>query len=891
MRNDPFIQHWPPIGKRRLSRRVFLGLSLLTGMAASGSSLALAQTDLGIEAVLAQGLQHYEGGEYQAAVSTWQQASTQIQGSVTLQAALLQAFLSAGYQQLSQWSQAQAALQSGFRVLEQLEQTGQDSSGRLRILAQTLNAQGGYYFGLGQPEQALASWRESATLYEANQDLLGQLGSQLNQVLALQALGLNQQARVTLEALIEPLQKVQDRALQVTGLTSLGRAQRSLGQLEVARSTLQLAAATSESLLAADETLGIAVQLERGHTALALAQAAQDVSDWAAFATEVQMAQSAYRQVYDSTTVPLLQAQAQLHQLVIHLLKLEAADSIESHPETPDTFESLWLAVVDPVRLLLPSRPHLFARIHLVQLWLDYLEVRTPQRPQDQLLEDLLVRVITDAQTIRDRVAESYGLGVKGRWRQIQEQWQDAQRLTEQALVVAQGIQAPELSYRWQYQIAQLLQAQGDDSGSVAAYRGAYETLQVLRRDLVTVSPAIRVSFRDSVEPVYREYVDVLLREGSQLQAALEVMESLQVAELNNFFKDSCLDTTGPVSQTISLDTIDPGSAVVYPIILPDRLEVIVGIPGQPLQSFQSAVSQSDLQFSLGQLRQQLVRVIDPSSYLEVSQRIHDWLIQPMAAVLAEGSVQTLVFVLDGLFRNIPIAALYNTQQQQFLVNQYDVVIAPGLSLVDPRPWRAQPQLQALKAGLSQARQGFSELVNVPTEFDLMATAVPGIQLLDEQFTLDELLERLQKALPPVLHLATHGQFSSRADETFVLAWDQELTIETLETLIRTVDQQRRREVLELLTLSACETASGDRRAALGLAGVAVRAGARSTLASLWAVNDASTSQLMGSFYQALASAGVSKAAALRQAQLQLIETGYDHPYYWAPFVLVGNWL
>ncbi|MEL6502431.1 MAG: CHAT domain-containing protein, partial [Cyanobacteria bacterium J06623_1] len=105
----------------------------------------------------------------------------------------------------------------------------------------------------------------------------------------------------------------------------------------------------------------------------------------------------------------------------------------------------------------------------------------------------------------------------------------------------------------------------------------------------------------------------------------------------------------------------------------------------------------------------------------------------------------------------------------------------------------------------------------------------------------------------------------------------------------------RRSKPIELLVLSACNTAQGDNEAILGLAGVAVRAGARSTIATLWSADDEATANLMGKFYTNLSQDNeISKARALRQAQLQLLaesDSQYRHPFYWAPFVLVGNWL
>ncbi|MHC5828531.1 MAG: CHAT domain-containing protein, partial [Nostoc sp.] len=117
------------------------------------------------------------------------------------------------------------------------------------------------------------------------------------------------------------------------------------------------------------------------------------------------------------------------------------------------------------------------------------------------------------------------------------------------------------------------------------------------------------------------------------------------------------------------------------------------------------------------------------------------------------------------------------------------------------------------------------------------------------------------------------------------------INVKELDQLLQARDRPGR-SPLELLILSACETAAGDQRAVLGLAGMAVRSGARSTLGTLWAVQDESTVDLMNKFYLELSQPGVTKAEALRQAQLLLLRSSnYGHPYYWAPFVLVGNWL
>lgn len=150
-------------------------------------------------------------------------------------------------------------------------------------------------------------------------------------------------------------------------------------------------------------------------------------------------------------------------------------------------------------------------------------------------------------------------------------------------------------------------------------------------------------------------------------------------------------------------------------------------------------------------------------------------------------------------------------------------------------------------------------------------------------------LEEAIKSQPfKIVHIATHGTFSSSPDYTFVLAYEKRINVDQLSELIRSREENRF-EPIELLIFSACKTASGDKRAVLGIAGISVRVGARSTVASLYIVNDNSTSLLIKKFYKELSN--VTKAEALHRAQLYLLgKRGYDKPKYWASYVLVGDW-
>ncbi|MEL7228025.1 MAG: CHAT domain-containing protein, partial [Cyanobacteria bacterium J06576_12] len=140
-----------------------------------------------------------------------------------------------------------------------------------------------------------------------------------------------------------------------------------------------------------------------------------------------------------------------------------------------------------------------------------------------------------------------------------------------------------------------------------------------------------------------------------------------------------------------------------------------------------------------------------------------------------------------------------------------------------------------------------------------------------------------------IVHLATHGQFSSRLEDTFLSTWEGRLSVKELAEILQA--RGRQASAIELLVLSACDTASGDDRAVLGLAGLAVQSGARSTVATLWPVKDKAAAKLMRELYQGISTADMSKAEALRQAQLVLLaDPSFSDPFFWSAYTLVGNW-
>jgi CHAT domain-containing protein len=515
---------------------------------------------------------------------------------------------------------------------------------------------------------------------------------------------------------------------------------------------------------------------------------------------------------------------------------------------------------------------------------------------------NILRTAIQQAENIEDTQTQAYGWGELGKLSELAGKLPQAQKLTEKAIFLSQSINAPEITYQLQWQLGRLHKAQGDIKSAIASYDIAIEALQALRSDLVTINRDIQFSFRESVEPVYRESVALLLQDPTLkdqngqanpkiLDKARQRIEALQLAELDNFFREACLQGQKVILDRV-VDRDNPTSAILYPIVLADTIQIIVKLPNQPLKLYTSQVKETEVEQIVTKLRQDLT---NPSAIRDLkmrSQQVYTWLIKPIEADLGKTPVNTLVFVLDGVLRNLPMSALFDGKK--YLIEKYALSLSPGLQLFNPKPLVTQ-KLKVLTAGLTQPPKNFpnfAPLHGIKSEFDLITkVGISTIPLLNDKFTSTALERKIKETPFNIVHLATHGQFSSRVDDTFVLAADGAINVRQFDTLLRDRDEARP-EALQLLVLSACQTAEGDKRAVLGLAGIAIRAGARSTIASLWQIDDESTAMFVGSFYSELKKGDISKAQALQHAQLQLLHhPNYRSPSYWSAYVLIGNWL
>ncbi len=823
----------------------------------------------------------WEEKRFSEAVPLLQQAAVQFEKTgENLDRATALSNLAATYGQLALWEQAEQAVNSSLSVVRAEPKTAEQQ----RILAETLNIQGQLQLERGLTQNAIDNFYSSAKIFEQI-DRKNQLFQvQINQSRAWETLGLYPRAcKILLTSLmlenqncavstadLATLKNQPISAEKVRAVHALGRVLRVLGQLENSQNLLLEALTAAQKLGIKQEEA--AIYLNLGNTARAKSNkpglSARQQADLEASALEY------YDRSAAITVATPLQIQAKLNKLSLLVDRQNWSEA-----------EVLWRSIEPQTAQLGSNRAGLYAQINLAQSLM-----KLAQSPAKTLslsdIDKMLERSAAPANSLGDKRIQAYILAARGKLSELQQQHQRAESLTNQALSLAPAFESPDITYQLLWQLGRIRKAQGNREGAIAQYTQAVNVLSSLRGDLVTVNPEVQFSFRESAEPVYRELVGLLLAEESpsqdKLKLARQTVESLQLAELDNFFRDACAD-----AKPQSIEQIDPAAAVIYPIILSDRLEVILSIPGKPLRRYTTNKSQAELETAFRLAKNTIRPAAFPRDRLPPVQQVYDWLIRPAEADLTASGIKTLVFVLDGYLRNLPMAVLHDGEK--FLLEKYSIALAPGLQLLTPKPL-SQVKLRVLTAALSEARQGFSALPGVKREIEQISAQMPATDLLNEDFVSGRLRDRIKSLSYPIVHLATHGQFSSNAADTFIVTWDEKVNVKEFDRLLRsrTGDNQ---QPIELLVLSACETASGDNRAALGLAGVAIRSGARSTVATLWQVNDESTAIFMTEFYRQLAASKTSKAEALRNAQLTLLQNPeYKNPYYWAPFILVGNW-
>jgi CHAT domain-containing protein len=731
-------------------------------------------------------------------------------------------------------------------------------------------AQGTQAFQRGSYEDALGKLKEAARQYDAQGQAHQQSQALVAAARAAESLGQTRQALQLLELASMLAQNEPDALWRATVLAQLAHTYLTARQLDAASTHLTQA----RELINRDLSPGLTASLLND---LGILYALQNHPEEAltAFTDTVQLAQ-----------------QARLPLVALHARLNAARTSLQlNQPEN----SRLWIdQALEQVTALPPSRERAIALMNIGLLYRRLL----PSLPD--LHAPLVLRAagaLQEAASLAEQLGDartmSFALGHLGHLYELEQRLDEALSFTRRAIFAAQSVEALESLYRWQWQLGRQLAATGKLDDAIASYRQASGTLQPIRQAIAVAAADSSWSDEDPIRPLFFELADLLLQRASlteeqpaatqYLLAARDAIEAYKAAELRDYFKDECVDALQ--ARLTKFDTLAANTAVIYPILFPTRLELLVSLPSGLIR-YSVPVGAEALTKEI-RLFRRTVEKRTTREYLPHAQQLYDWLVRPLEPEFAQQRIATLVFVPDSALRTIPMAALHDGST--FLINKFAIALTPGLTLTDPRPLNRE-KVRFLATGLTKAVQGFPPLPYVAEEVETIRSLYSGDQLMNQDFRAAGLEQKLRDGRYGILHIATHGKFSTSANDSFLLTFDEKLTMSSLDQLIGLF--RFRENPLELLTLSACQTGVGDDRAALGLAGVAIKAGARSALATLWFINDEASAELVSEFYRQLRNPKLSKAQALQLAQQKLLsDRVYEHPAYWSPFLLLNNWL
>jgi len=896
-----------------------------------------------------QGEQYYRDEQFKKAAERFQQAAQEFaaQGQTLNQARAL-SNLSLAQQSLDNWDGAEESINRSLTLLglkiancqaTQTMQLPKLADSQLKILAPSLDIYGRLWYLKGQPSCALYIWRLAAVLYQ-QQPATAQkaMGSQINQVQALQMLGRYSQAIALAEQIQRALERQPNSPIKAKALRSLGdmllavgelgRAQAALKQSLNVATTLNDVADISAAHFSLGNTWRAMGNLERDrqapiqydrmpwrcHPNTTFPPEAKDDYDNAkkSYQNTFKQPWQTVERISSAKATPGDRALTETRSPAAAIQLTAKLNLLSLLLETNDLKAAASLARTIDLSILPESRTKVYAEINLAKSQaclqqfalggLSYQKTLDPAqsnrvKPAIQQVE----HAIAAAKHLNDKRAESYATGHLGGlyeywgwWLETQQKQGSAaqtsrdiaEQLTQKALLLVPPHRAPDVAYQWQWQLGRLLNAQADSEAAIANYEAAVKTLDAVRSNLLRINSDVQFNFRDNVEPVYRGLIDLLLQPGKtqNFDKARQFLDDLKLAELENFLRCTLRNTD--VKTVDQFANQDSATAAIYPILLKDRLQVIVK-SRQGLHAYGTEIPYTTVKETVEKLHFKLEQSPFDNDGKALAEQVYQWLIQPAEkqGVLDPNTVSTLVFVLDGPLRTVPMAALYDGKQ--YLIEKYAIALSIGLELKESKHQR---QLKALIAGQALDPQygDYGPLPYVEDEVTSIEEILQNSTLLkNSELTNNRFQTEINSAAYNLIHLATHGQFSSDPNETFLLTGPgEQLRFADLANSIRGT----RQDPIELLVLSACETAAGDKRALLGLSGVTVQAGVRSTLGTLWNVDDRSTAEFMKRFYTELIAPGMTKAEALRRAQLTLLDQEKYYPFHWSPYVVVGNW-
>jgi len=411
----------------------------------------------------------------------------------------------------------------------------------------------------------------------------------------------------------------------------------------------------------------------------------------------------------------------------------------------------------------------------------------------------------------------------------------------------------------------------------------------------------------------YNELSDKLTAANHRLQAFLNTLyESFGKGEQANAKVETINEQTAGLQTLVG--ELGAGTVAIYTLLLDQKCVMMVITPATRVAR-EIPISKIALRGKVFAFARALAKRDSGKDIRAKAQDLYDVLIAPIEKDLQGAHAKTLVWSLDDVLRYVPLTALYDGKQ--YLVERYRNVVITTASVGNLKDKPEVGSWRGLAMGVSKDYDGMGTLTAVPDELASVVSSdrtpgshgpVPGTILLDDSFTETGMESALDRH-PPLVHIASHYVFNVGDDtESYLLLGGKDtggggfhLTLADLRD-----DQKMDFKGIELLTLSGCQTALGskdsDGREIDGLGITAQRKGAKAVLATLWPVDDASTGLLMATFYKLwVTTPGITKAEALQQAQLALLhgtavpaeahpDSQYANAFYWAPFILIGNW-
>ena len=489
------------------------------------------------------------------------------------------------------------------------------------------------------------------------------------------------------------------------------------------------------------------------------------------------------------------------------------------------------------------------------------------------------------AETIGDATAKSYA-------------WLEMSLLAEKKGQLAKALDYAQsaISYAWSESVTDVLYRSYWLAGRIARhykereatlknYRHAIDAFENLNQGVTKINVGQRLNFSSQVEPMYRTVLELLLENPSEsnLQESLLILAKLRLAQLQNYFGDICVEfgVENPNSQA---EKVTKNSVRLFSIILDDQTHFILQLEDGTLRHSRASIGKAGITKLATDWYSSLT--IDSEDFLERSYSWQFWqqgqdlyalIIRPFEKQLEQIATNLIIFVHDGILRNLPMAAL--TDGEKFLAQKWASVSSLGLNFKSTAI--PEQETTAVAFGLGVAREGWSELSEVEQEIENVIKITGGKSFLDEEFTSNNLAHELNQGRYSLVHLATHGYFGGIAENSLILAYDQPLNVLELEDVLA-----QSQSPIQFLVFSACETALSSDFSTLGMAGVALRNGVDSVLGSYWAVQDNEQTELIQDFYTNFSQNNLDKPQALQQIQIEQIERD-AHPSKWAAFNLI----